>query len=44
MDLDSKELNHFKPAFLNVMGKALHLTGSEAPANAILDLKVFMCS
>ena len=44
MDLGGKELNHFSAAFFNVIGKALHLTGFEAPANAILDLKASMCS
>ena len=44
MDFDGKELNHFKAAFFNVIGKTLHLMGFEAPANAILDLKASICS
>ena len=36
MDLDGKELNHFKVAFFNVIEKAL--------ANAILDLNASICS
>ena len=44
MDIDGRELYHFKATFFRVIGNARHLMGSEAPANAILDLKASICS
>lgn len=44
INFDGKELNRFNAAFFSVIGKALHLTGSEAPIDAILDLKASICS
>ena len=44
MDLGGKELNHLSATFFNVIGNAHNLTGFDALAKAILDLKVSMCS
>ena len=44
MDLGGKELNHLSAAFFNVIENAQHLTGFDALATAILDLKVSICS
>ena len=44
MDLGGKELKHFSATFFKIIGKAVNLTGSEAPAKAILDLKLSICS
>ena len=44
MDLDGRELNHFKAVFFKVIGNAQHLMGFKAPANVILDLKASICS
>ena len=44
MDLGGRELNHFKATFFNMIRNARHLTGSDAAAKAILDLKASQCS
>ena len=44
VDLRGRELNHLSAAFFSVIEKAQHLTWSDAPAKAILDLKASMCS